>query len=89
MKIMKLNSHFLIHDDGDTKFVVSVGNTDFSGFARENETAGVIIDCLRCNTTEDELVAKMRENWDVSDTLACRDVRIVVDQLRNIGAVDE
>ena len=75
---MKLNDKFLIHNDGDTKFVVSTGN----------ETAGFIIDCLRSDTTEDEIVAKMRENWDVSDELARRDVRKIVGQLREIGAID-
>ena len=85
---MKLNDKFLIHNDGDTKFVVSTGNTDFNGIARGNETAGFIIDCLRSDTTEDEIVAKMRGNWDVSDELARRDVRKIVGQLREIGAID-
>ena len=85
---MKLNDKFLIHNDGDTKFVVSTGNTDFNGIARGNETAGFIIDCLRSDITEDEIVAKMRGNWDVSDELARRDVRKIVGQLREIGAID-
>ena len=85
---MKLNDKFLIHNDGDTKFVVSTGNTDFNGVARGNESAGFIIDCLRSDTTEDEIVAKMRENWDVSDELARSDVRKIVGQLRDIGAID-
>ena len=85
---MKLNDKFLVHEDGNTKFVVSTGETDFSGIARGNETAGFIIDCLRSDISEDEIVAKMRENWDVSDELARRDVRKIVDQLRDIGAVD-
>ena len=80
---MKLNDKFLIHNDGDTKFVVSTGNTDFNGVARGNETAGFIIDCLRSDTTEDE-----RQNWDVTDELARRDVRKIVGQLREIGAID-
>ena len=46
---MKLNDKFLIHDDGDTKYMVSKGETDFSGIARGSET------------TEDEIVAKMRK----------------------------
>ena len=85
---MKLNDKFLIHNDGDTKFVVSTGNTDFKGIARGNESAGFIIDCLRSDTTEDEIVTKMRQNWDVTDELARRDVRKIVGQLREIGAID-
>ena len=85
---MRLSDKFLVHDDGDTTYVVSTGVTDFSGIARGNETAGFIIDCLRGETTEDEIVAKMRGNWDVSDELARRDVRKVVGRLRDIGALE-
>ena len=89
MKDMKLSSKFLVHDDGSTKYVVSTGNTDFSGIARGNKTAGFIIECLQSETTEDKIVAKMRDTWDVSDELARRDVRKIVGQLRDIGAIDE
>ena len=88
-KDMKLNSDFLVHEDGDTKFVVSTGVTKSNGIARGNITAGFIIDCLRSETTEDEIVAKMREKWDVSDEAARRDVRKIVDQLKSIGAIVE
>ncbi len=85
---MKLNDKFLVHEDGNTTFVVSTGETDFSGIARGNETAGFIIDCLGSDTTEDEIVAKMRKEWDVSDEPARRDMRKIVEQLRSIGAID-
>ena len=87
--IMKLNSGFLAHDDGDNKLLVSTGATKFSGLVRSNETAGFIIECLETETTEDEIVAKMQKKWDVSDEIARRDVRKVVEQLRGIGAIDE
>ena len=86
---MKLNDKFLIHNDGDTKFVVSTGNTDFNGIARGNETAGFIIDCLRSDTTDNEIVAKMQKKWEVSDEIARRDVRKITEQLRDIGAIEE
>jgi hypothetical protein len=89
MSDMKLNGNYLIHDDGNTKYVVSTGSTNFNGIARGNETAGFIIECLQSETTEDEIVSKMQENWDVSDELARRDVRKIVEQLRTMGAVDE
>lgn len=85
---MKLNDKFMVHEDGGTKYVVSTGETDFSGIARGNETAGFIINCLCSETNEDEIVAKMRKEWDVSEELARRDVRKIVEQLRGIGAID-
>ncbi len=86
---MKLNSGFLTHNDGDNKLLVSTGATKFSGLVRSNQTAGFIIECLEQNTNADEIVAKMQKKWEVSDEIARRDVRKVIDQLRNIGAIDE
>jgi hypothetical protein len=86
---MKLNSGFLTHNDGDNKLLVSTGATKFSGLVRSNQTAGFIIECLEQNTNEDEIVAKMQKKWEVSDEIARRVVRKVIDQLRNIGAIDE
>lgn len=85
---MKLNSGFLAHDDGENKLLVSTGATKFSGLVRSNSSAGFIIECLETETTEDEIIAKMQKKWDVSDEVARRDVRKVVEQLRGIGAID-
>ena len=89
MILMKLNSGFITHNDGEDKLLVSTGATKFSGLVRSNSSAGFIIECLENETTEDEIVAKMRRKWDVSDETARRDVRKVVEQLRGIGAIDE
>jgi hypothetical protein len=87
--IMKLNSGFLAHDDGDNKLLVSTGATKFLGLVRSTSSAGFIIECLEQEITEDEIVTKMRRKWDVSDEIARRDVRKIVEQLRSIGAIDE
>ena len=86
---MKINSGFLTHNDGEDKLLVSTGATKFSGLVRSNKTAGFIISCLEHETTEDEIVAKMLAKWDVSDEMARRDVRKIIDQLKSIGAIDE
>ena len=86
---MKLNSGFITHNDGEQKLLVSTGATKFSGLVRSNPTAGFIIECMETETTEDEIIAKMRKKWDVSDEIARRDVRKIVSQLRGIGAIDE
>ena len=85
---MKLSSGFISHSDGDSRLLVSTGATDFSGLVRSNPTAGFIMECLETETTEDEIVAKMLQKWDVSDEIARRDVRRIVAQLRGIGAID-
>lgn len=86
---MKINKNFLPHDDGENKLLVSTGATKFSGLVRGNSTAGFIIECLENDTTEDEIVEKMQQEWDVSDEIARKDVQKIIEQLRSIGAIDE
>lgn len=86
---MKISSNFIAHNDGGETLLVSTGATKFSGLVHSNSTAGFIIDCLADDTTEDEIVAKMLQKWEVTDEIARRDVRKVVDQLKSIGAIDE
>ncbi len=86
---MKINSGFIAHNDGEDKLLVSTGATKFSGLVRSNPTAGFIIECLEQDTTEDEIVEKMQQKWEVSDEIARRDVRKIIEQLRGIGAIDE
>ena len=85
---MKLNKGFIAHNDGEDKLLVSTGATKFSGLVRSNPTAGFIIESLEKETTEDEIVAKMQQKWDVSEDIARRDVRKIVEQLKGIGAID-
>ena len=86
---MKLNSGFILHNDGKQKLLVSTGATKFTGLVRSNSSAGFIIQCLETETTEDEIVAKMQKKWEVSDEIARRDVRKITEQLRDIGAIEE
>ena len=85
---MKISDGFIAHNDGEEKLLVSTGATKFSGLVRSNSTAGFIIECLESETTEDEIVAKMQQKWEVSDEIARRDVRKVIEQLKGIGAID-
>ncbi len=86
---MKLSKNFISHNDGNEKILVSDGTTKFAGLVRGNSTAGFIISCLEKDTTEDEIVSKMLKKWDVSEEIARRDVRKVITQLREIGAVND
>lgn len=86
---MKISENFIVHDDGDSKLLVSTGETKFSGLVRSNGSAGFILSCLEKETTEDEIVAKMLEHYEVSEEKARYDVEKVVGQLKGIGAIDE
>ena len=84
---MKLADGFITHNDGENLLLVSTGDTKFSGLVKSNETAGFIIECLKEETTEDEIVAKLQSEYVVSDEIARRDIRKVVEKLQEIGAL--
>jgi hypothetical protein len=86
---MKLNSGFISHTDGDEKLLVSTGAAKFSGLVRSNGTAGFILSCLEQDTTEEEIVTRMLQTYDAPRELIERDVKKILSQLREIGALDE
>lgn len=86
---MKINSGFITHNDNGEMLLVSTGAAKFSGMVHSNSSAGFIIQCLENDTTEDEIVKKMLEKWDVTEEIARRDVKKIVVQLKGIGAIDE
>ncbi|MCR4888136.1 MAG: PqqD family protein [Ruminococcus sp.] len=86
---MKLNSNFITHDDGDEKMIVSTGAAKFSGLVRGNKTAGFIIDCLENDTTEAEILEKMKQHFEGPEDLMANDIKKIIAQLKEIGAIDD
>ncbi len=86
---MKLKKNFVTQDVGDSQVMVSTGRTDFNGMVKSNKTAAFIINCLKTDTTKDEIVNKMLEKYDASEEVISRDVDKVLESLRKIGAIEE
>lgn len=76
---------------GDTFVVVPTGKsaTIFHGMIRNNETAQFLYELLTENTTEEKLVKAMMASYDVDEATALRDIRIVLNQLRDAGLLNE
>lgn len=87
---MKLKTGFITHTLQGQQMMVAAGPAAklFRGVVRSNETAAFIIDCLKEETTEQEIAAKLYEEYDVSIERAAESVRGVVKQLRGIGAIE-
>ena len=85
---MKLKSNFVVHKTGDECLMVGVGSA-FNGMVRSNPTAAKIIELLREDITEAEIVSKMCEIYDADSRVIERDVKSVVAKLREIGAIDD
>ena len=86
---MKLNKDFILHAaDGET-ILVPTGNANFSGIVRGNKTLGAVLELLREETSEKDIVAAMKKRFDAPEDVIARDVKKALDGLRQIGAIDE
>ncbi|MBQ8535542.1 MAG: PqqD family protein [Bacilli bacterium] len=87
---MKLNSKFFTHETNGEHYMVSTGDTEFKGIVKNNDTAAFIIECLKENTTINDIVDKILAEYNVDDEKTVeKDVEVIIDKLRNIGAIEE
>ena len=86
---MKLKEGFVTHDMGGEQIMVSTGSTVFSGLVRSNGTAAFIVDCLKEETTKEQIVAKMLDKYDAPEAVIAADVDKILEKLRSIKALDE
>ncbi len=86
---MKLNKEFLLHDTGSESILVPLGSAGFSGVVRGNKTLGVLLELLKEETTEANLVAAMKVRFQAPEGAIEKDVEKALAELRRIGALDE
>ncbi len=86
---MKLKEDFITQEIDDTRFLVPVGAEAFRGIVRINKAAAFMVDCLKEETTEEAIVAKMCEKYDAPQAVLAADVREILDTLRSIHALEE
>ena len=86
---MKLKNGFITHETGDEHITVSSGGVSFNGLIRSNKTAGFIVECLKEEITEEEIIEKMLEKYDAPRARIASDVSKILENLRKIGAIDE
>ena len=86
---MKLRDGFITHQIQNTQMMVAAGEAAkyFHGLVRSNETAAFIVDCLKSETTEEAIVDRLLEEYDVSREIATRDVHAVIEKLKSIEAL--
>lgn len=86
---MKLREGFITHDIQGAQMMVATGEAaeTFHGLVRFNETAAFIVNCLKVETSLDEIVDKILAKYDVSREIAMQDVQEIIEKLNSIGAV--
>ncbi len=86
---MKLNSGFIVYCTGSDVMLVPRSNNVFAGVVKGNETTGFIFDALKTETTKEEIIAKMINEFDAPENVIASSVESVLLQLREIHALDE
>jgi len=88
---MKLKNGVIMEKAGDGYIAVATGEASksFNGFIRNNATADFIFRQLTEEKTEKELVDAILEKYDVSEEIAAKDVKNIVEKIRKAGLLDE
>ncbi len=87
---MKIKDDFVMRKMADTTVVVPVGSNaiDFNGMINLNETGAFLFEILQQGATNDELVSKLLDEYDVSREQACKDVDIFVKKLKDADIIE-
>ena len=85
---MKLKDNFITHETDGEQIMVAAGGS-FAGMVRSNATAAFIVDCLKTDTTEAEILDKMLAKYDGDAKVMAEDIKMIIGKLRKIGAIDE
>ena len=86
---MKLKKEFLLHNTSGESILVPTGKAGFSGVVRGNKTLGAVLELLKKDTSEAEIIAGMKKQFDAPEGAIEQDVAKVLAELRKIGALDE
>ena len=87
---MKLKDGVIISEINGEFVAVPSGaaSTRFNGMIRMNRTAATIAKALQQGKTEDEVVAALCEEYEVSETIAREDFAAVTKELDRLGLLD-
>lgn len=69
--------------------MVPTAEAPFHGLGGGNETVGTILNCLKNDVTEEEIVRVLADTFSGSREEMAEDVRSVISKLRSVGALDE
>lgn len=86
---MKLKDTFVTHVTDDDQILIDAGGMNFNGLVRSNKTAAFIVDCLKIETTKEDIITAMCEKYDAPQSVITQDVEKILGKLHSIGAIEE
>lgn len=86
---MKLKKGFYTQEINEGQVLVPVDpqESNFRGIVRSNETAAFVVDCLKEETTRDEILQKLKDTYDGDEEKMASDLDSVLEKLKGIGAI--
>ena len=88
IKSIKLKDSFVTYDKGDDYILVD-SSSSFLGLVHSNRTAAFIIECLKKDSTECEILNRMIEHYDADVEVMKEDLRRMLEILVEIGALED
>ena len=85
---MKLKDTYITHDSDGEQILLDTSSS-FAGLIRNNKTAAFIVECLKEDITEENIVEAMFEKYDAPKEVRAKDVSDVIEKLRKVGALYE
>ena len=84
---MKIKKGFMLRKVGAQNIVVAVGaeSRNFNGIIRLNDTGKFLWEKLRDETTEEELLSAMTNEYDIDSETAKNDISAFIETLKGAG----
>ena len=87
---MKIREGYLLRTVAGKNIVVSVGaQLDFNGMLTLNDTGVYLWNLLQKDTTKDDILNKMLEEYDVSEEIASADIDAFIQKLRQANILED
>lgn len=88
---MKIKNGFAKRNIAGSEIVVPVGKTaaQFNGMITLNGSGGFFWDCLTSDITEEEMLQKVLNEYDVSEETAKQDIDKFINMLRENNLIDD
>ncbi len=88
---MKFKDGVIITKNGDEHIIVAAGEAGqmFSGMIKMNSTAAFIAELLQSETTEESLIDRLLEKYEVTPEQARLAVLSVLEKFRSAGLMSE
>jgi len=86
---MRMSNIFETEEVDGKVYMVCLDSDVLAGMVELNETAAFIVNNLADDTTEENVAQKMCEEYEISYEEALQGVCAMVDQLKQINAIEE